>query len=203
MAGSETQRQERMIQGLVGLRQVARLLPGNPDVQRATLGLEEALGTAVSQRIAARSLGVPHPQVSKLISHGKLSTIDTTRGKAQVEVRSLVDLIVAGEASANGEVTQAAEKRDLTNILLLRALSFHRALSRSLDRGMVERAQAVLSEKRGTGEIPTDIADQWERVLERPVSEIANAMVEQNQHGDEMRSHSPFNSMGRRAEDQR
>lgn len=202
MAGSETQRQERMIQGLVGLRQVAKLLPGNPDVQRATLGLEEALGTAVSQRIAARALGIPHPQVSKLISHGKLSTIDTTRGKAQVEVRALVDFIVAGEDAASGEQSEA-EKRDLTNVLTLRALSFHRALSRSLDRDMVERAQSILEDKRSSGEFPADIANRWEKILERPVSEIAIAMVEQNENGDELRSHSPFNSMGRRAEDRR
>lgn len=190
-----------MIQGLVGLRKVAELLPGNPDVQRATLGLEEALGTAVSQRIAARALGIPHPQVSRLISQAKLTTIDTTRGKAQVEIRSLVDFIVAGESAQNGVPEASFEQRDLTNILSLRALSFHRALSRSLDRSMVERAQQILGEQRATGEIPEDSAERWERILERPVAEIANAMVEQNENGDELRSHSPFNSMGRRAED--
>lgn len=190
-----------MIQGLVGLRQVAKLLPGNPDVQRATLGLEEALGMAVSQRIAARALGVPHPQVSRLISQGKLTTLDTTRGKAQVEVRALVDFIVAGETAENGGSQASTEQRDLANILSLRALSFHRALSRSLDRSMVERAQTILGEQRATGEIPEDIAVRWERILERPVSEITSAMVEQNANGDELRSHSPFNSMGRRAED--
>jgi hypothetical protein len=220
MAGSETQRFERMLHGLVGLRRVRRLLPSNQDVERGITGLEEAIGGAVSQRIAARALGVPHPEVSKLIQTKQLTTIDTVRGKAQIEVRPLVDLMEergAEEAAAEAAELAAelgeepSEKsaapvvpegaRDITQIMVMRRLAFHRALARGLDRPMVERAKEIVVEWRESGQLPDDQADEWERILDRPVSDVASAMTEYSERGDELRQNSPFNAMGRRESD--
>ena len=137
---------ELMLNGLLGLRRVRALLPGNTDVDRGIEGIQTALGGAVPQRTAARALGVSHPEVSKLISAKKLRTIDNVRGKAQVEVASLLELIEAGDGihavvdlKEKRREKLAAKlpegKRDLDQLMEMRALAFHRAMARNLDRG--------------------------------------------------------------------
>src|SRR5689334_22987050 len=82
-----------MLEGLLGLRRVRELLPGNEDVLRGITGIQTALGEAIPQRTAARALGISHPELSKLVTDMKLTTIDNARGKAQIEVASLVSYI--------------------------------------------------------------------------------------------------------------
>ncbi|MGH2959807.1 MAG: hypothetical protein ACRDKE_09390 [Solirubrobacterales bacterium] len=206
---------ELMINGLLGLRRVRLLLPGNPDVDRGIEGIQAALGDAVPQRTAARSLGVTHPDVSKLISAKKLRTIDNAKGKAQIEVDSLLELIEDG-GGEHAVVSKKEERRtrlaeiaaarddgksDLDRIMELRALAFHRAMSRNLDRAMCDRASDVLEEQRAAGAITDDQAEEWEKILDRPVSDVAARMVDMSDAGIELRKSSPFNAMGRRADD--
>lgn len=201
-----------MLNGLLGLRRVRALLPGNTDVDRGIEGIQIALGDAVPQRTAARALGVPHPEVSKLISSKKLRTIDNARGKAQISVESLLELIEAGvgvhavaDLKEKRREKLAAKipegKRDLEQIIEMRALAFHRAMARNLDRATCDRAQKVLAEQREAGAISDEHADEWEALLDRPVSDVAAKMVDYSPAGVELRKSSPFNAMGRRAED--
>jgi hypothetical protein len=207
---------ELMINGLLGLRRVRDLLPGNPDVSRGIEGIQAALGDAVPQRTAARALGVAHPEVSKLISSKKLRTVDNVRGKAQIVVESLLELIEegggAGHAAAlkkearNSRLAEIAAERDdgergIDQIMEMRALAFHRAMARNLDRATCERALEVVGEQRAAGAITDEQAEEWEALLDRPVSDVAAKMVDYSTAGVELRKSSPFNSMGRRADD--
>jgi len=203
---------ELMLNGLLGLRRVRALLPGNTDVDRGIEGILVALGDAVPQRTAARALGVSHPEVSKLISSKKLRTIDNAKGRAQISVESLLELIEDGggvhavvdikEKRREKVAAKIPEgKRDLEQIMEVRALAFHRAMARSLDRATCDRAQKVLAEQREAGAISDDHADEWEALLDRPVSDIAAKMVDYSPAGVALRKSSPFNAMGRRAED--
>lgn len=203
---------ELMINGLLGLRRLRELLPGNSDVDRGIEGIQIALGEAVPQRTAARALGVPHPEVSKLISAKKLRTIDNAKGKAQIEVASLLELIetrdgthaVVALKEKRREKLKAAlpeRKRDLEQVMEMRALAFHRAMARNLDRATCERAQKVVADQRAAGAISDEQADEWEALLDRPVSDVAAKMVDYSPAGVELRKSSPFKSMGRRAED--
>ncbi len=208
MAGSETQRVERMIDGLVGLRRVRQLLPGNVDVDRALTGLEEALGGAVSQRVAARALGIPHPELSKLIAQKKLETTNTSRGKNQVEIRSLIDMIEAKESAERGgskreakEEKAPGDSRSISDIMVARALAYHRALARNLDRPMIDRASEIVDEWAESGKLNDDQATEWRRVLGLPFDDIASAMIEFGEAGNERRRVSPFEALGRRADD--
>jgi len=166
----------------------------------------------VPQRTAARALGVSHPEVSKLISSKKLRTIDNAKGRAQISVESLLELIEDGggvhavvdikEKRREKVAAKIPEgKRDLEQIMEVRALAFHRAMARSLDRATCDRAQKVLAEQREAGAISDDHADEWEALLDRPVSDIAAKMVDYSPAGVALRKSSPFNAMGRRAED--
>lgn len=216
MAITDKQR-ETMLQGLIGLRRVRELLPSNPDVERGLEALKEGVGEAVSQRVAARTLGVSHPELSKLISARELEVVDTSRGRAQVTVASLVahaeqhDVTPPeppawkrrrAEREAAGEDAEAeAQKQDLARIMQMRALAFHRALARNLDHEMVERAQQVVEEWRQSGQLTAEQADAWAAVLERPVTDIAARMTDYSPAGDELRASSPFELLGRRADD--
>jgi hypothetical protein len=203
---------ELMLNGLLGLRRVRELLPGNTDVDRGIEGIRIALGEAVPQRTAARALGVSHPDVSKLISSKKLRTVDNARGRAQISVESLLELIEDGggvhavvdikekrRAKAAAKIPEG--KRDLEQIMEMRALAFHRAMARNLDRATCDRAQKVLAEQREAGAISDEHADEWEALLDRPVSDVAAKMVDYSPAGVALRKSSPFNAMGRRAED--
>lgn len=204
---------ELMLNGLLGLRRVKALLPGNVDVDRGIEGIQTALGDAVPQRTAARALGVPHPEVSKLISAKKLRTIDNAKGKAQIEVASLLELIEAGEGVH--AVVELKEKRrekaaaklpeggrrDIEQIMEMRALAFHRAMARNLDRPTCERAQQVVADLRDSGAMTDEEADAWEMLLDRPVDDVAAKMTDYSPAGVKLRANSPFNSMGRRAGD--
>jgi hypothetical protein len=206
---------ELMINGLLGLRRVRALLPGNPDVDRGIEGIQVALGEAVPQRTAARALGVAHPEVSKLISAKKLRTIDNAKGKAQISVESLLELIedwggvhavVSKKEERRTRLAEMAAERDdgksdIQRLMELRALAFHRAMARNLDREMCDRASDVLEEQRSAGVITDDEAEEWEKILDRPVSDVASRMVDMSDAGVELRKSSPFNAMGRRAED--
>lgn len=201
-----------MLNGLLGLRRVRALLPGNTDVDRGIEGILVALGEAVPQRTAARALGVSHPEVSKLISAKKLRTVDTARGKAQISVESLLELIESGDGvhavvdikekrreKAAAKIPEG--KRDLEQIMEMRALAFHRAMARNLDRATCDRASEVVRELRETGAMTEEQADEWESLLDRPVSDVAAKMTDYSPAGVKLRESSPFNAMGRRADD--
>lgn len=216
MAVSEEER-EAMIHGLVGLRRVRLLLPGNEDVDRGISGIKAALGEAVSQRTAAKAIGITHPELSKLISAKELAIKDTARGRSQVEVESLVAYIEGADLSppeppawkrrraereaAAADPDLADQQADLQRIMKMRALAFHRALARNLDRELVERAQEIVADWRESGELSAEQAEAWEVLLARPVTDIAAKMTDYSPAGEALREKSPFQRLGRRASD--
>jgi hypothetical protein len=207
VAANEEQR-EQLLQGIVGLQRVRALLPANADVERGIEGLKTALGEGVSQRTAARALGVKLPEVSQLITAKKLKVVDTSRGRGQVELESLVALIVEEEiappeapgwkqrraareeAEKNG--APSSKQEELARIMKMRALAFHRAVARNLDAQDIAEAREVLSTMRESGRIDDAKADEWAALLERPVSDIAARIADYSPAGEALREASPF-----------
>ncbi len=197
-----------MIQGLVGLRRVRQLLPGNADVDRGIEGILAALGEAVSQRTAARSIGITHPELSKLITARELVVLDTARGRSQIEVESLVSYIEQNDVAApqppawkqrraereaaGQDAAAESQQEALARIMKMRALAFHRAIARNLDAEMVEAAREVLAAMREAGRIDEQQGAEWAALLERPVSDIAARMTDYSPAGDALRQVSPF-----------
>jgi hypothetical protein len=206
---------EAMLQGLVGLRRVSALLPSNPDVELAVTGIKAALGEAVTQRIAARALGVSHPELSKLITAGRLEVRDTSRGRSQIEVESLVELIESEgvaprkqpawkqrrAAREEAEGDSGDQQADLARIMRMRALAFHRSLARNLDRETVDRAREIIDEWREQSVLTDEQADAWVAVLERPVEDVISRITDYSPAGDSLRQKSPFELLGRRVSD--
>lgn len=209
MAVTEEER-EAMVQGLVGLRRVKTLLPGNEDVDRGIEGIKAALGEAVSQRTAAKALGVSLPEIAKLITAKELEVKDTSRGRGQVVVERLVEYIVANdvaapeppawkrrraEREAAGEDELTDKKADLARIMKMRALAFHRALARNLDSEMVSRAQEVVARWREEGQLSDEQADAWEKVLDLPVIDVGAKITDYSPAGETLRENSPFTAI--------
>lgn len=205
-----------MLEGLVALRRLRASLPANPDLELGIAGILAALGDVVSQRTAARALGVPHPEVSKLISAEKLKVKDTAKGRSHVEVISLVERIEADGAApreepkwkqrrAEREAEAAAgggdEQHDLTRIIKLRALAFHRALARNLDSADLDRAREIVAQWRASEKLSAEQADEWEKVLKLPPGDVAAKMTDFSPAGEALRENSPFTAMGRRESD--
>lgn len=207
MAVNEEQR-EAMLQGLVGLHRVRALLPANTDVERGIDALKVALGEGVAQRTAARALGVKLPDVSRLITAKRLKVVDTSRGRGQVELESLVEYLVdeevappeapgwkqrrAAREQAEKNREPSSQQVELARIMKMRALAFHRAIARNLDVAMVEEAREVLDSWRDSGKGDDEGVAEWAALLERPVSDIAARMTEYSPAGDALRARSPF-----------
>jgi hypothetical protein len=195
----------RLFEGLIGLRRVRGRVVGDPDVDFAIKILEEELGEAVPQRTAAKAIGISSVEVAKLISSRKLAVVENVRGKSDVLLSALVAYVeqqtrAADEVAAapsSSEVTPAEfEARSMANdikqISEMRALAFHRALVRNLDRKMIDEAKARLDERRASGAISADLADQWDEALEKNISDLGAVMTEYSDRGKEMRENSPF-----------
>ncbi|MGH2905818.1 MAG: hypothetical protein ACRDKI_03510 [Solirubrobacterales bacterium] len=90
---SENERKERLLMNLLRLRRIDKLIPFNDDVRALQTDLDEQVGDAVSQRLAARMLGVSHPALSKWINSGHLPLVSTPAGKSQVSVEALLELM--------------------------------------------------------------------------------------------------------------
>ncbi|MFT4050053.1 MAG: hypothetical protein QM648_09490 [Solirubrobacterales bacterium] len=216
MAVTEEER-ERMLDGLVALRRLRAVLHANSDLERGISGIKTALGETVPQRTAAKALGIKHPELSKLISAGSLKVRDTVGGRSQVEVDSLVELIEADgvapreepawkrrRAEREAEETAGAgssEKDDLARIMKMRALAFHRALARNLDSADLARAREIVAEWRESEKLSAEQADEWEKVLGLPPTDVAARMTDFSPAGEALRANSPFQAMGRRSTD--
>jgi len=57
---------------------------------------------------------------------------------------------------------------------------------------MVEEARHVLSRWRDQGRIDERYAERWEQVLNKPLPEIRNALVDESLDSDDLRQTSPF-----------
>ena len=73
-----------------------------------------------------------------------------------------------------------------------RSLAYHRAIARRLRRPMVEEARHVLYRWKAQRRIDPRYAEQWEQVLNSPMREIRNALIDESPVGDDLRQNSPF-----------
>jgi hypothetical protein len=142
----------------------------------------------------------------------------TPRGRREVPVTALVDLYesvheqrrsgrrrrhtLEPSMSAARERADALRPRDLVDwestvqdphrLAQLRNLAYHRALARRLSRSTIDDARHTLWEWRHKGTIDPRYADEWESILERPLSEIRRVLAADEPHAADLRQNSPF-----------
>jgi hypothetical protein len=98
-----------------------------------------------------------------------------------------------------GEMREADRHR----IAQRRALAYHRALAPRLRRPMLDDAIRRLGRWRREGRIDHRYALEWERLLERPVSEVRKAISRDDPVGDDLRQNSPLGGLLSEAERRR
>jgi excisionase family DNA binding protein len=175
--------------------------------------LEELLGPTVSRAEAARLLGLSQTGLDRWIANGEIPAVHTPEGRREVPLAELTDLLEQVErARATGaarplarvirERRRSAETIDLDRLLPrgprshrtaeLQALAYHRLVAERLDDLIVEEAKRRLDRWRGQGRIDARWAARWERILELPLDQIAEAIGADTPRARDLRQTSPF-----------
>lgn len=207
---------QELFENLVRLRRAGREVPGNMDLSAVRLSLERELGETVSQRLAARLLGVSHTALARWVKAGDVPVVFTREGRVEVPVPALLDLREAVDEERAGhesrryalapvmerhreaarrlrdEDLQPPRRDDGHERAKARSLAYHRALARRLRRPMVDEARHVLFRWRAEGRIDERYATQWDAILSRPLNEVREAIVAEGQEADDLRQNSPL-----------
>ncbi len=213
MTMSMVERKQELFENIVRLRRAGRQSPGSRDVSVVRVSLESELGETVSRRLAARVLGVSHTALERWMKSGDLPVVYSTSGRMEVPVAALLDLYDAMQADGGDSrryplAPTMVRGREAARRLRIRqprghagrghdrasarSLAYHQAVASRLRRPMVEEARHVLLRWREQGRIDKRYADRWEELLERPLSEIRRALVQEGQEADDLRQSSPF-----------
>jgi hypothetical protein len=214
-------RREELFDAVVRLRRAERNRPHDPDLAAVRLMLETQLGETVSQRMAARLLGVDHKALARWIRAGDVPTVITPEGRTAVPVAALLRLHDdVNESRAHGsrrrhhlepsmqigrrraEALQPDSLVDAGDALdgghtraERRSLAYHRALAKQLRRRDIDDALHVLWSWRDLERIDPRYAEEWEEILARPMPEIRRTITEDSQRGRDLRQNSPFAGM--------
>lgn len=210
---------ERLLGDIVRLKRAEQLSPACEDIVTVRNNLERALGRTVRRAIAARALGISQTALDRWIASGDLPSVITPAGGREVPLDALVDLIEGVRAregatddrhplaSVIRQRRRDAERLDPGEILPrryrrstehghrraeLRSLAYHRALARRLDDRIVDAARRRLRQWRSEGKIDPRYAEEWERVLSRPLPRIAKLISADSQRARDLRQNSPF-----------
>jgi hypothetical protein len=207
---SSSDRKRQLFENVVRLRRAGRDLPHSRDIAAVRSALEAELGETVSQRLAARVLGVSHTALGRWVKAGDLPVVETAGGRVEVPVAALLELHEAVEAQRrDGQRTRHVleptmrEARERANRLTvndltfgetisadahrraeLRSLAYHRALERRLRRPMVDEARYLIGKWRDDHKIDERYATRWDEVLAQDTPEAAD-----------LRQNSPFAGM--------
>lgn len=203
-----------LFENIARLRCVGRQVPGNRDLAAVRAALEEELGPTVSQRLAARILGVSHVALRRWIDSGDLPLVYTASGRREVPVSALLRLrdsieedqgatrhryVIAPTMKSQRKAAKtfkipkgSGRSEDPHARAKARSLAYHRALARKLRKSMVEEARHVLFRWQETGRIDPHYANQWEELLSQPIATIRKAIVEESATADDLRQNSPL-----------
>jgi hypothetical protein len=174
------------------LHAVRRRLGGDPELESVIAELEAEVGETVSQRCAARFLGVSHTALGRWTREGRVPLVENRVGRLEVPVPALLRLA----ADAGGERAPASAPRrtgaDPGVSPADRSLAYHRAVAACLGRHHVEDARYRVRKWRAEGKLDPAYADAWEEVLSGSLAEIRKVLTEESEAADDLRQNSPF-----------
>jgi hypothetical protein len=203
-------RKKELFENIVRLRRAGRELPGNEDISAVRAALERQLGETVSRRLAARLLGVSHTALDRWIKAGDIPLVYSKEGRREVPVPALLELRDAVDAARTaGErryvlaPTMVSRRQAAQGLRLqefspdggrrltdhervrTRSLAYHRAVAERLREPMRAEARHVLSRWREEGGIDDRYADRWQDLLDRPLPQLKQALVDESPEGDD------------------
>jgi hypothetical protein len=218
---NSTERKLERLEQIARLRRAQHRGAPDPDVATVRAELERELGETVSQRLAARFLGVSHTALQRWIKAGDLPLVFTVGGRQEVPVAGLLDLY---ERVERGRVQGHRRRHHLEPVLVegreragrvrveevtpesssgeaghdradRRALAYHREVAKRLDRKMIDEALHRVWKWRAEGKLNPRYADEWESILRRPVAAVRRAITTDTADARDLRQNSPFAGM--------
>lgn len=226
---NRTEHKLMRLEQIARLRRAQRHAPQEREIGSVRAELEVELGETVSQRLAARFLGVSHTALQRWIRAGDLPLVYNPRGRREVPVAALLDLNEGVERErARGrqrrrhlEVVMKERRERARRIRAAdlgvgtggggdghggadrRALAYHRAVAKRLDRQMIGEARHHVCKWRSQGKLDPRYADEWEQVLRLPLADVRRTLVRDDEPGRDLRQNSPFAGMLSEPERQR
>ena len=194
------------------LRLVQARLPNDADIAAVRAELEAELGETVSQRLAARFLGVSHTALGRWIQSGDVPLVFSRQGRMEVPVPALLDLsdaIAAGDGSSAHPLERAlTDRRDRAARISAaadqprglggheeaerRGLAYHRAVADQLTQSQVDEALYRVRKWRHEGKMDPAYSDRWEKILDAPIPRIRRVLTDEAQASVDLRQNSPF-----------
>lgn len=206
---------EQLIRNILRLRRAERGHPAGEDIAAVRADLERTVGSTVSRALSARLLSVSQTALDRRIEQGDVPVVMTARGRREVPLSALVELIEAVDEQRAGKQARPvaavmrerradAERLDPPTALLgdqprsghrdaeVRSLAYHRAVAQRLDRAAIDEARHRLRRWRREGRIDSRYAERWEALLDGPPSTIRRVIGQDSQSSRDLRQNSPF-----------
>lgn len=176
-------------------------MPGDVDLETVIGELEAELGETVSQRIAARFLGVSHTALGHRVRGGSIPLVENRAGRREVPVPALLRFkptwggaggadSFGGAAGVRGDRRSDADRDHAA--ASDRSLAYHRAVADRLTRGHVADACYRVRKWRAGGKLDPTYADEWEQVLQGSLAQIRAILTDPSSAAADLRQSSPF-----------
>lgn len=218
---NSTERKLGRLEQIARLRRAQHRAARDPDIATVRAELERELGETVSQRLAARFLGVSHTALQRWIKAGDLPLVFSASGREEVPVSGLLDIYErvergrlrgrrrrhhlepvlaegrerAGRVRADEVAPESSSREDGHSRADRRALAYHRAVAKRLNRKMIDEALHRVWKWQAEGKLNPRYADEWESILRRPVADVRQAITDDSAHARDLRQSSPFAGM--------
>jgi hypothetical protein len=185
------------------------------ELARAREFLERIVGATVRPTDAARLLGISKAALSRWLDRGEVATVLTPRGRREVPLGELIDLLeeveearLAGWSRALAHVLRERNRRahetvDIDRLVPrgrprthrtaeLQSLAYHRLVAERLDERIVEQARRRLGRWQETDRIDPRWARAWEELLAQSLPKIARTIAADTRQARALRQTSPF-----------
>jgi hypothetical protein len=207
----------RILQSLVRLRRAEEIAPAEiqHELSAAREPLEELIGPTIRPADAARVLGVSPPGLLRWLDRGEIATVLTPAGRREIPLPELVGLLegveaarLAGSQRPIAHVIRERNRRSVESVDLDRllprrrarghrvperqALAYHRLVAERLTPSLVSEARRRVRRWEDSAQIDPRWADEWHRLLEKPITEIAAEIGSGSPHAAQLRQTSPF-----------
>jgi hypothetical protein len=204
---------DQLVRDLVRLRRAHRRHPDDEDLAAVRLDLERAAGPTVGRAASARLLGVSQTALDRWVARGAIPVVLTPTGRREVPTAALVDLLEAlsqradagrhplaavlrpQRPSERAAMKPSSREQDGHRAAELRALAYHRAVARRLERTGIADALVRLRRWRAERRIHPRYADAWEELLTGPRERLLRTLRADDEEAAALRQSSPFAGM--------
>jgi hypothetical protein len=191
------------------------------DIRAVRVDLESMAGLTVTRAVAARMLGVSQTALDRWIASSDIPVLITRTGRREVPLHALVELVEAvlerrlvepSDRHPLGSVLRErqskAERLGVSTLLgtadlrdrdrsghrdaELRSLAYHRAVALRLEEETIRDVEERLERWCVQGRINPRYVQQWEEILARPPSQIAQLIGQDTARMRDLRQNSPF-----------